>query len=1128
VSFIVTVRRARDLLREEGRISLRGLKRELDLDDDALQELVEELVDVQRVGALEGRVLSWVGSAPSEARAAERSPRDYTPRHLADRILQSKAALEGERKQVTVLFADVKSSMELAEAMDPEEWHGILDRFFQILTDGVHRFEGTVNQYTGDGIMALFGAPIAHEDHAQRACYAAIHLRDVLRVYADELRLERGLNFSVRMGLNSGEVVVGKIGDDLRMDYTAQGHTVGLAARMEQIAAADQVYVARPTAALVEGLFRLREVGASRVKGVEDAVHVYELQGVGPLRTRFDLSRARGLTRFVGRADELATLEAALERAIEGQGQLLGIVGEAGVGKSRLCFELAERCRARGIPIREAHAVPHGKAIPMLPVLEMLRAIFGLEDRDGDHAARQKIAGTVMLLDPELESGLPLLFELLGVPDPERPARRAEPEARERQLFELFRRLLQARSRREPGVMLFEDLHWLDCASEAFLENLAGVVPATRTLLLVNFRPEYRSEWMQHSHYQQVSLLPLGAEAVHELLAELLGSHPSLADLGDRIFDHTGGNPFFVEEVVRSLAGSGVLEGEAGAYRLRGPISELVIPPDVQALLAARIDRLPERGKQLLQAAAVIGKHVPEPILRRVAGLSAEEFAEALRRLIRSEFLYEEALYPEAEYGFAHPLTQEVALHSQLAERRRAVHAAVARALEEVGAERGDDRAALLAHHWEEAGEPLAAARWHRRAAHWAGMAQTREALRHWRRIRELLREVPETEETLSLGIESRVQILNLGVRAQPLEEDVDALYREAEELAQRSGPPAAHLPMRLAYGVYQVFEGMPAEGVQTLRDTVRMADASGALSLSFIARFFLQNGIASTGPLEEGVTVNDEILALQEREPGLGVEFLAYDIASMPLAWRGWFLAALGRVPEATHDVRRALELARRLDDPGLHVVIEAISALVACLAGEGSVALGHARRAAERTRDVEAATALAIADLALGMACVSEERWDEAVGALELGQERGPGLFSLILGGLLARAWLGRGDPQRAVQLAEQAIASARRAGARRSEADAQVALADVLLQSEGARAQRAIEGALARTLELSEQICYRILVPRVNELRAELLGALGHADAREHELREAHRLYREMGATGHAERLTRELAS
>jgi adenylate cyclase len=937
------------------------------------------------------------------------------------------------------------------------------------------------------------------------------------------------------MGLNSGEVVVGKIGDDLRMDYTAQGHTVGLAARMQQIAAADQVYLAQPTAALVEGLFRLRDIGASRVKGVEDAVSVYELQGVGPLRTRFDLSRARGLTRFVGRSDELATLEAALERAIEGQGQLLGIVGEAGVGKSRLCFELAERCRARGIAIREAHAVPHGKAIPLLPVLQMLRALFGLEDHDADHAARQKIAGTVMLLDPELESGLPLLFDLLGVPDPERPARRADPGARERQLSELFRRLLQARSRREPGVMLFEDLHWLDGASEAFLENLAGVVPAARTLLLVNFRPEYHAEWMQHSHYQQVSLLPLGTEAVRELLAELLGSHPSLADLGDRIFSHTGGNPFFVEEVVRSLAGSGVLDGEAGAYRLRGPVSELVIPPDVQALLAARIDRLPEREKQLLQTASVIGKHVPEPILRRVASLPAEELAEALRRLIRAEFLYEEALYPEAEYGFAHPLTQEVALRSQLAERRRAVHAAVARALEETGAERGDDRAALLAHHWEEAGEPLAAARWHRRAALWAGMAQLREALRHWRRIRELLQEVPETEETLALGIESRVQILNLGVRAQPLQEDVDALYREAEELAQRSGQPAAHLPMRLAYGVYQVLEGMPAEGVKTLRDTARMADASGALALSLVARFFLQNGIGSTGPLEEGVIVNDEILALQEEEPGLGAEFLAYDIGSMPLAWRGWFLATLGRVPEATRDLRRARELARRLDDPGLQVVIEAISAFVACLAGEGSVALGHARRAVEETQELEAATALAIADLALGMACVTEEGWDEAVGALELAEERGPGLFSPIVGGLLARAWMGRGDawmgrgdPERALQLAEQAIASARRAGARRSEADAHFALAQVLLQTEGAPAQRDIEGALTRTLELCEQIGYRILVPRVSELRAELLGALGDADARERELRAAHRLFSEMGATGHAKRLARELGA
>ncbi|MDH3211251.1 MAG: AAA family ATPase [Myxococcales bacterium] len=1028
---------------------------------------------------------------------------------------------------MTVLFADVKGSMELTETMDPEEWHRILERFFQILADGVHRFEGTVNQYTGDGIMALFGAPIAHEDHAQRACYAALHLREELRRYADELRLERGLNFSVRMGLNSGEVVVGKIGDDLRMDYTAQGHTVGLAARVQQIAAADRVNLAGATARLAEGFFALRDLGSSQLKGVEEPVPIHELEGIGQLRTRFDLSRARGLARFVGRADEMTTLEAALERAVQGKGQVLGIVGEAGVGKSRLCFELAERCRARGLTVREAHAVPHGKSIPLLPVLEMLRAIFGVEDRDGDRSARQKIAGAVVLLDRELESDLPLLFELLGVPDPERPAPRAEPEVRERQLSELFRRLVQARSRREPGVMLFEDLHWLDRASEAFLENLVEVIPTTRTLLLVNFRPEYRAEWMQRSSYQQLSLLPLGAEAVRELLAGLLGSHPSLTELGDRIFAHTGGNPFFVEEVVRSLAESGGLEGEAGAYRLRGAVDQLAIPPTVHAVLAARIDRLAEREKQLLQTASVIGKHFAEPILRRVADLSEGELSEALRRLIRSEFIYEEALYPEAEYAFAHPLTQEVANRSQLAERRRAVHAAVARALEERGSERGDERAALLAHHWEEAGDSLRAARWHRRAAVWAGMAQIREALRHWRRVRELLREVAETEETLALGIESRVQMLNLGIRAHTLEEDVSTLYREAEELAGRSGRPAAHLPMRLAYGMYRVFEGAAAEGVEILRETMRMADKSGDAALCLVTRFFLQNGVLTAGPLGEGVTINEEILELQEGSPGLGAEFLGYDIGSMPLAWRGWFLGATGRIEEGTRDLRRATDLARRADDPGVLSVTEALSAMVAAaMAGDGSAAMGHARQAVQVHQHYDVGTSIAVAELSLGMACVTEERWGEAVEALDRAAEQGPGMFSVVVGSFLARAWLGRGDVQRAHRIAQETISSTRRTGARQIETDAQLSLAQVLLQTEGTRARTEIEAALARALELAQEIGYRILVPRIHELRGDLLGALGDTGARGRELREAHRLFSEMGATGHAERLAREL--
>jgi class 3 adenylate cyclase len=415
--------------------------------------------------------------------------------------------------------------MDLSESIDPEEWHRIMDRFFAILSEGVHRFEGTINQYTGDGIMALFGAPIAHEDHAQRACYAALHLQQGLSRYADELRLERGLNFSVRMGLNSGEVVVGKIGDDLRMDYTAQGHTVGLAARMEQIAAADSIYLSEQTAKLVPGYFAFRDLGETRIRGSSDPVHVFKLEGVGRVRTRLDVSRAGGFTKFVGRQSEMAALEAALERAISGNAQVVGVVAEPGTGKSRLCYEFAERCRGREIPVYEAHGIAHGKAIPLLPVLEFQRNYFGITDQDTPRAARDKIAGRMLLLDETLADGLPIMFDFLGVPDPERPSSPVGPEARQRQLLDLIRRLARARSAREPAVYLFEDLHWLDRASEEFIENfVVEIAPGNRTLMLLNFRPEYHAAWMQRSYYQQLPLLPLGAEEISELLGDLLAA----------------------------------------------------------------------------------------------------------------------------------------------------------------------------------------------------------------------------------------------------------------------------------------------------------------------------------------------------------------------------------------------------------------------------------------------------------------------------------------------------------------------------------------------------------------------------------------------------------------------------
>ncbi len=767
-------------------------------------------------------------------------PRSYTPKHLAEKILTSRGALEGERKQVTILFADVRGSTELASELDPEEWHRIMDRFFQILAEGVHRFEGTVNEYRGDGIMALFGAPIAHEDHAQRACYAALHLRDALRRYADELRIGKGISFAVRMGLNSGEVVVGKIGDDLRMDYTALGHTANLAARMEQIAEPGRIYLAQATAQICQGFFALRDLGRHEVRGLSQPVGVFELEGVGRIRTRLDVSRTRGFTKFVGRQSEMAALEAALQQAIAGNAQVVGVVAEPGTGKSRLCYEFAENCRARGIAVYEAHGLSHAKLVPFLPILELLRAVFRITEQDGNEAAREKIAGRMLLLDETLAEGLPLMFDFLGVPDPERPAPPLGPEARQRQLLDLIRRLARARSAREPAVILFEDLHWFDGASEEFIENLVEIAPGNRTLMLLNFRPEYHAAWMQRSYYHQLPLLPLSPEEIAELLGDLLGADPSLHRLRDLIQERTGGNPFFIEEIVQSLIETGVVVGSRGAYRLVTLVEEVGLPATVQSVLAARIDRLPEREKRVLHTASVIGKKFSEPILGRVADLGDGDLPAALHALTNAEFLYQEALYPEAEYAFKHPLTQEVAYRSQLAERRSLVHGAVARAIEEIDSGKLDERAALLAYHWEQAGDAREAAKWHRRAAERVGFNNTAEALRHWGSVRHLLDTLPETPENLSKRAAVRAQIMNYLARLGDPEDQATSLFREARELATRSGDPHVLSQVLNSFGYLRVFAGAVAEGLDLLLEAIRHADETEDIGLRVAVRYSL------------------------------------------------------------------------------------------------------------------------------------------------------------------------------------------------------------------------------------------------------------------------------------------------
>jgi class 3 adenylate cyclase/tetratricopeptide (TPR) repeat protein len=1072
-------------------------------------------------------------AAPAIGRADAPPDRSHIPDHIASKIRANRGALEGERKQVTVLFADVMGSMELAERSDPEEWRRIMERFFAILCEGVHRFEGTVDKFTGDGIMALFGAPIAHEDHARRACYAALHLQEELASYAAELRREQGLNFSVRMGLNSGEVVVGAIGDDLGMDYTAIGHTVGLAQRMEQLAEPGKAYLTEHAALLVEGYLALTDLGEFQVKGASAALRVHELTGVGAARGRLDVSRARGFSRFVGRDEELRVLQGALEQALEGQGQVIGIVGEAGVGKSRLCQELAERCRAKSMPVYHIAGQAHAKSVPLLPVLELMRSYFDITDLDSDQTARERIAGKLLLLDESFGDDLPLIFDFLAVPDPEKPAPRMDPEARQRQVLGMTKRLIRAQSAREPGLNLFEDLHWLDPASEAFLATHIEASHGTRSLTVVNFRPEYHAQWMTKSYYRQIALVPLGAEAIDEMLGDLLGSDASLAELPELIRERTAGNPFFIEEVVRSLDEAGNLEGERGAYRLVRPVEDAAVPASVEAVLSARIDRVAQREKTVLQAAAVIGKEFPEPVLTRVVEPDPSELEDALRELVAGEFVYEQELYPEAVYAFKHPLTQEVAYGSQLGDRRAAIHAAVARAIAAQYPERLDERAALLAQHWEVAGEALEAARWHARAAAWTGTNDPAQSLRHWQKVRELADSLPESAETAALGLTARIFWLQYGWRLGVTHEDAEAVFTEAERMAAKTGDIGSRAILLSVYaGTRTVNDGDVRASAELGRQAVALAEESGDPAL-YMTTAGSSYALFQIGEYREGVTILDRAIELAAGDVTVAAGIAVGCPYAFCQIFKGGLLVYMGKLEDGRDLIERGMKLAREQGD------IETVgwghmwSTWHAYFTGEPESALGHAQQALEIAGRIGDSFSHAWAWFFLGLGEQMRGEWRQAIEALDrslaMARERRTSVegdsFRL---GLLGEAHLGLGDMERARGLAEQALEIVQERDQPVAEAFANLALARILLSSGGQAARGEIAAALARALELARQTETRSLEPLVHVELAELEHQSGDEAGRERELREAHRLFTEVGATGHAERLAGKLAT
>lgn len=511
MTFDEILEQAIEMLQRRGRVSYVALKRQFALDDEYLADLKAELIEVLAVATdQDGKMLVWTGnrgtgSAPSEVRTSSAPattqappPATYTPPHLAERIRAEQAAMEarsgtdGERKVITALFADLKGSTALIEGLDPEEARAILDPALQLMMDAVHRYEGYVAQALGDGIFALFGAPIAHEDDPQRAVYAALRMQEEMRRYGDQVRLKHGVPLTMRVGINTGEVVVRSIRkDDLHTDYVPVGHSTNLAARMEQMATPGSILITEYTRKLVEGYFELKALGAAEIKGVEELLTVYEVLGAGPLRTKLQVAARRGLTRFVGRQSELGQLQQALAQVKVRHGQIVGVMGEPGVGKSRLFYEFKLTSQS-GCLVLEAYSVSHGKASPYLPLIELLKSYFLIQPLDDERRRKEKIAGKALILDRTLEDTLPYLFALLGIEDPTSSLQQMDPQIRQRRTFEALKRLFLRESLNQPLLLIFEDLHWIDTETQGLLDALSDSVASARILLLTNYRPEYR------------------------------------------------------------------------------------------------------------------------------------------------------------------------------------------------------------------------------------------------------------------------------------------------------------------------------------------------------------------------------------------------------------------------------------------------------------------------------------------------------------------------------------------------------------------------------------------------------------------------------------------------------------
>ena len=921
-----------------------------------------------------------------------------------------------------------------------------LQPVLDLMNEAVFRYDGVVNKSQGDGIMALFGAPQPHEDHAVRGCLAALAMQDgIARIADPDLR--------IRVGVHTGEVVVQAIEHGIYQTYDAAGANVHLANRLEQMADAGSILISNETYTAAKQYVEVETLGLHTIRGIATPIEIFKLRGLQHAPSSGVFRSGKRLSPLTGRNDQFSALALELENTMKGDGRVVGVVGEAGIGKSRLCFEFAESCRTKGFRVYEARVLAHGRATPFQPVLELMRDYFGIRAKELPEVSRRRVLERLADL-PISEQLSSILLEFLGVADPQRAAIKLDPNTRKTQLLDFVRTL--PRSPRDPtSVVIVEDLHWIDAASEEFVEALADAVVGTTTLLVVNFRPGFTAPLMQRSHYRQINMPPLPPAQAAILVQEHFGNDSSLALLSRNIIERAQGNPFFLEELINALVERGDFEGEKGAYRLKGGIDAIPLPSTVQAVIAARIDRLEESAKKVLEIASVVGREISIPILDLVTGLNPNELSEAIQHLRQAELLYDMRPFEQRLLAFRHPLIQEVAYRSLLHESRRGLHSKVAQAIEGLFKDHADERASLLAYHLEQAGENFKAAQQNVRAAVWVGANDPSQALRSWKKVRELLSNQPPSTQVDYLRMMANGQIVNFAWREGIPADDVKVYYEEAKQLAVAIGDMRANALIHTVYGRTLANGGSADEYVERTREAMALAEGGTDVSVQITLKAVLCHALRTSGRMSEALQLNIEATERAHEIVKFDRQTLGFDIGVWLTAMRGQTLVMLGRGEEARPFLDRILQSESGQVDP-IHYVIPSLAYVdLAWAEGDVGLAQEHADRAFSLTIRSGNPYLRVYAQACRGLSHIVAGRLTSAIedlsDALSFARSRKAGLENepRILADL-ANAYRLNGDTATALTNVDEAIKVATERHARVPECFARIVRADLLLRS------------------------------------------------------------------------------